>query len=63
MATTDQTHDEHAECAYCGATVTDGTVPAPGDDAEWERLATEHRSWCEWISTRAHTRAAEASGG
>jgi len=44
-------------CLYCG---TDSSpifaVPAAGDLEAWDRLATAHDPFCEWILTRAHRR-------
>jgi hypothetical protein len=45
------------ECAACGAEapIDDiAAVPAPDDDAEWDRLSLHHYDQCEWIRTRGN---------
>ena len=42
------------ECTYCGNQVATMEVPALGEDAQWEALALEHKTGCEWVETRAH---------
>lgn len=45
--------DDEEECIYCGQM----SPPAPPTDEEgWIAAASQHRSGCEWIETRAHTR-------
>ena len=42
-------------CVYCDREVSDVTiVPVVDDDETWEKLASEHQEWCEWVQTRAH---------
>lgn len=51
-------HDEQpVDCACCDREIPEAdrsTVPGPGDDAGWDRLAGQHAPGCEWIATRAH---------
>jgi len=41
-------------CLYCGAEVSDLSVPDLHDDAAWRALAGAHQESCEWVATRAH---------
>ncbi len=50
------TESETEVCAYCDTLVTAKEVPDEDDDEAWQLLAWDHRSGCEWIETRAHTR-------
>jgi hypothetical protein len=51
-------HDEQpVTCICCDMEIPEAdrlTVPSPGDDLEWGRLAEQHAPGCEWIATRAH---------
>lgn len=44
------------ECAYCQQDVARiSDVPAPNDNASWNRVARDHAPSCEWVTSRAHT--------
>ncbi len=42
------------ECAYCGSTNADTSIPAVDDDCAWAGIAKLHAAGCEWVETRAH---------
>lgn len=53
-------HNVHnTECGYCMRIIPADdyqVVPAANDQTEWARLATQHESDCEWVTTRAYRR-------